>query len=339
MGRRGREVVARLECLAAHVASGSAAAVEPPATQPPVPAPPASSSSKSSYIPSVPYTEELAGCHDVEVSATEIEFFKRNGFLVKRGLLDGAALGAVRDHVFAQAPSFVRRDDRSTWVNPPFVGGLHNPLAPVTHGKDGRRGDWGVQPEPPPAGSGFGIMSEGRGEGKPGSSWKLMSPTPNPATGEAFGGDIFGQPARGLGAEPWLLELTANAPAMRSVVAQLCGGPIRLCQRTRGVYTIWPTTDHASRTVGGHNDGRPGQLSAMVLASDVPPHCGGFHVWPGSPQRLWPYWETSQGNEKSVEGEAAYKAELDAIRQTVAPAEIVGKAGDVCFWHHRSESR
>ena len=43
--------------------------------------------------------------------------------------------------------------------------------------------------------------------------------------------------------------------------------------------------------MGGHNDGRPGQLSAMVLAGDVLPHCGGFHVWPGAPKRLYPLWQ------------------------------------------------
>ena len=118
-----------------------------------------------------------------------------------------------------------------------------------------------------------------------------MSPTANADTGESYGGDVFGAEASGLGAEPWLLELTANHPNMRAVVTQMMGGPIRMCQRTRGVYTIWPTTDHEERTVGGHNDGRPGQLSAMVLAGDVLPHCGGFHVWPGAPKRLYPLWQ------------------------------------------------
>ena len=145
------------------------------------------------------------------------------------------------------APSFVDRHDPSTWVNPPFVGGLHN-FAGKTTSKDGRSGDWGERPGPP-LGSGFGIFSEGR-KGKPGASWKLMSPTPK-ASGESYGGDVFGAPASGLGAEPWLLELTANHPNMRSVVTQLVGGPIRICQRTRGIYTIWPTTDHHERTVGG----------------------------------------------------------------------------------------
>ena len=46
-------------------------------------------------LPSVPYTEELPGTRDVKVSAAEVAFFKENGFLVKRGLVDGDALCAV----------------------------------------------------------------------------------------------------------------------------------------------------------------------------------------------------------------------------------------------------
>ncbi len=46
-------------------------------------------------LPSVPYTEELPGAREVQVSAEEVAFFKQNGFLVKRGLIDGEELCAV----------------------------------------------------------------------------------------------------------------------------------------------------------------------------------------------------------------------------------------------------
>eukprot|EP01043_Picozoa_sp_COSAG02_P035069 COSAG02_NODE_2489_length_8698_cov_6.406443_3_plen_126_part_00 len=45
-------------------------------------------------LPSVPYTEELPGAHDVTVSAEEVAFFKENGFLVKRRVIDGEELCA-----------------------------------------------------------------------------------------------------------------------------------------------------------------------------------------------------------------------------------------------------
>lgn len=153
------------------------------------------------------------------------------------------------------APSFIDRHDPSTWIDPPFVGGLHN-FAGKTTSKDGRSGDWGERPGPS-NGSGYGLFSKS-------SSWKLMSPTPH-VSGASYGGDVFGARASGLGAEPWLLDLTANHPDMRSVVTQLVGAPIRMCQRTRGIYTIWPTTDHEERTVGGKPCG--GSLICLVCGS------------------------------------------------------------------------
>ena len=53
--------------------------------------------------------------------------------------------------------------------------------------------------------------------------------------------------AAGLGSEPWLLRATAHAPAMVSAVETLIGAPVRLASRTRGVYTLWPSSNHASR--------------------------------------------------------------------------------------------
>jgi hypothetical protein len=146
-----------------------------------------------------------------------------------------------------------------------------------------------------------------------------MSPTPNASTGKVYGGDFVGSPAQGLGAEPWLLDLTANHPNMHQVVTQLVGGPIRKSARTRGIYTIWPTSGHEDKTVGGHNDGRPGQLSAMCLVTDVHANCGGFTIWPGSPNRLYRYWSTSQGNEKTPENEQLYKVQIFCILFAKSP--------------------
>eukprot|EP01043_Picozoa_sp_COSAG02_P035071 COSAG02_NODE_2489_length_8698_cov_6.406443_5_plen_180_part_00 len=61
-------------------------------------------------------------------------------------------------------------------------------------------------------------------------------------------------------------------------------------------------------------------------------HTGGFTIWPGSPKRLYPLWKTSQGNDKTPGQQQAYDKEIEEVRNTVIPVEIVGKAGDVCFW-------
>ena len=64
----------------------------------------------------------------------------------------------------------------------------------------------------------------------------------------------------------------------------------------------------------------------------VPPHAGGFTVWPGSHAPLYHahtdewHWSPTDDNQ-SV---------FDALVETIQPAEIVGRAGDVCFMHGRT---
>ena len=63
------------------------------------------------------------------VSNAEIEFFKVNGFLVKKGLLDPSrldqALERIWSHLLEKVPRQedsgwkLIRDDKTTWVNPP----------------------------------------------------------------------------------------------------------------------------------------------------------------------------------------------------------------------------
>ena len=215
---------------------------------------------------------------------------------VKKALVDPAALrGPVQDYVFQHAPAGIERGDVSTWIDPPFVNGLHTHSG-TTANKDARSDTEAAlwRERPGTAGSGLGMFSGG-------GSWKMMTPSPkeDPSAPEpTVGGDsVFRSAAEGLGSEPWLLAATVNNPALVGVAEALIGAPVRPAPRVRGVYTIWPTSDHSERTPGGHIDGRPGQLSAMILADTVAPHSGGFHIWPGSPHRLMHFFETSQGND------------------------------------------
>ena len=83
MGRR------TLRALAAHVQPSPAAKAQALTAEPPMLL---KDSKGRGALPSVPYTDELPGARDVEVSPEEVAFFKEQGFLVKRGLLDGDAL-------------------------------------------------------------------------------------------------------------------------------------------------------------------------------------------------------------------------------------------------------
>ena len=80
-----------LRALAAHVQPSPAAKAQALTAEPPMLL---KDSKGRGALPSVPYTDELPGARDVEVSPEEVAFFKEQGFLVKRGLLDGDALCA-----------------------------------------------------------------------------------------------------------------------------------------------------------------------------------------------------------------------------------------------------
>ena len=85
----------------------------------------------------------------------------------------------------------------------------------------------------------------------------------------------------------------------------------------------------------------------MVLLEDCPPTGGCFTLWPTSHHRLFPLFTTSQGNfpkditNFSTLGPGGHmssptvKQTLSDIAATVRPVEFDGRAGDVCFVHHR----
>lgn len=72
---------------------------------------------------------------------------------------------------------------------------------------------------------------------------------------------------------------------MRAVARQLVGAPLRDSYSVRGVYSVFPAQPPpvpaggaSALAVGAHTDGHAGMVGAMILASDVPPRCGGFTV-------------------------------------------------------------
>lgn len=52
------------------------------------------------------------------VSQDEIEFFKENGYLIKRGILDTELMERARERLWQGAPPTLKRDDPDTWVGP-----------------------------------------------------------------------------------------------------------------------------------------------------------------------------------------------------------------------------
>jgi hypothetical protein len=139
---------------------------------------------------------------------------------------------------------------------------------------------------------------------------------------------------RKIGTEPFLVDKIANHPRMRQFVSLFIGEPVKRANRVRGVYCIFPKSPDRDGRLSPHGDHTGAQLSAMVFVDTVPPHCGGFTIWPGSHHMSHVYHRTVYGPLDDDRAEEYVKARDDVLKQ-VTPVEFHGKAGDVVFWHPR----
>ncbi len=55
---------------------------------------------------------------DQPLSDEEVTFFKENGYLIKRGILDPALMAQAREAMWAGAPAQLKRDDPDSWIGP-----------------------------------------------------------------------------------------------------------------------------------------------------------------------------------------------------------------------------
>jgi hypothetical protein len=247
-------------------------------------------------LPVQVYDLELPGCRDVQLSPEEIEHFKTNGFIVKKGLIDPADLERVVDSVWSAAAELgfpFDRNDPATYTLPKDHG-----LFPKTEPKH--------------------TYNDGAG-------------IPN-----YFGGSLSGWTWRHYTpvTQDWFLECTARHPNMQAVVRQFLGNNVRPSRRCRGLYLVFPQPreqEHAP-TLSPHTDGIASQLNCMIYAADCPPDGGGFTLWPGSHRSCYYHMET----EYNWEPQAGYNEMMAEVRATVAPVQIAGEAGDCCFWHPRA---
>jgi len=215
----------------------------------------------------------------------EVAFFKENGFIVKRGLLEEKdPLKRIAEYIWENVPrEMVKRDDIQTWFNAPN--------GPWTEEDVERAGLFG------------------------GGTWKMRS-------------------RDGIGTEPFLKDQIAYHPNMRKMVTLFIGEPIRPTARVRGVYGVFPKPPGAPGRLSPHADHTAAQLSAMVIVDEIPPHCGGFTIWPGSHHIVHPHCTTVQGPIGPDHADAYGLARDRALRE-ITPVEFPGQAGDVIFWHPR----
>lgn len=260
------------------------------------------------------------------LSLEEIQSFKTNGFLVKRGflphpkvsaaqeavwdILEGAPLDEVPD-TLQLPPTGVSRADRATWMDahtrwpaPDLLGqaiATNQPHASTTWrsavsltGTPYESPDGNAQRAP-----------SARSSSSP--SWQICA----------------------LGSQAWMLDLLPQDKGVRHVATQLLGR-LRRSHRARGIYAVFPTST-PPHPLAPHTDRVCQQLNVATYLEDVPPGGGGFTVWPGS-HLILSKGHTSQSNwSPNLE----FRPLLNLVKCTIQPVELCGKPGDVIFWHGR----
>ena len=151
--------------------------------------------------------QESGKINGSKISKNEIDFFKTNGFLVKKKLLSTPrvldALNRSWNYLLESIPlkpgEKLRREDRKTWVSPKWKS------------------------LPPAATSGF---YQGR--------QPIVYQGPTVKLHE-------------LGSAKFLVDLLPNCREVRSIAECLLGTPLRTSRRTRGVYANFPSEPYREK--------------------------------------------------------------------------------------------
>ena len=250
------------------------------------------------------------------LSDDQIAFFKANGYLILKGMLDKDLCERARDRMWSALPEDVPidRDDPATHTGP---------FAPEHESDD-------------PLHIRKGYLWQYRACG---TEPLLIDLVYNPrlcAVAEQLLGAGMLQPPE------------VGSPPMGSAGAAWPGGPTdpAIGGGIRGIYNTLPYGDKPREADYGHTDGHPFNLGIVGLIDDTPADGGAFRIWPGSHRRLFhtfqmpydqpriPFYEHLPTLKGIIHSEA-YLEELEQIMQDTTPVDCHGETGDVVLWHHR----
>ena len=258
------------------------------------------------------------------LTADQIAFFKREGYLILRGVLPEAKCAALRDRVWAEcAPHAIRRDDPASHVGP-----------------------WPAWAE-----------SESTLHYRKGFSWRIRTLGGDPDVLAL----TCSEPTLFAAAEQLIGTGRVARPVVGGDVMGIDGsawpgGPVDPAgseqhrnDGIRGVYITRRGQKDSGYASGLHTDGHPFMLGVVSLLDDVDEGGGAFKVWPRSHLRLYdkmlaPYDQprlpqyahlADASDTFGVCHTPAYLEELKQIDRDTQPVECHGKVGDVVIWHHR----
>ena len=251
------------------------------------------------------------------LTAEQISFFKDNGYLLLRGVMDPELCAQTRDRLWSFMPenSAIKRDDPSTHIGPFTAQDTREDSEHLR--KDYRWQVREVGTEP--------LLID-----------LVYSDTLNTAAEQLLGKGMVQAPVVGGS------TMGRHGPAWP-------GGPVDPAvdvEGMRGIYCTLPYGDVPRQPNAAHTDGHPFHLGMVGLIDDVPPDGGAFKIWPKSHKRLYPtFWMQYDQmrvpfykhlpSYKGIVHTPEYEAELKRIHEDTQAVDCWGSVGDVVLWHHR----
>ncbi len=253
----------------------------------------------------------------MQLSDEHLAFFKINGYLLLPGVLDARLCARARDRLWASLPqsSRIKRDDPSTYVGP-------FDAADASADSTDLRQDY---------------------------RWQVRVAGTEQLLIKLVFSDVLQAIAEQLLGAGGLREPTVGGTPMGSHGPAWPGGPVDPAldnDGARGIYATLPYGDKPRQPDSCHTDGHPFNLGLVGLIDDVPPDGGGFKIWPGSHQRLYPTFQMQYDQAripfyahlpscKGILHTPEYLEEIDRVLNDTTPVDCHGDTGDVVLWHHR----
>jgi len=247
------------------------------------------------------------------LSAAELTFFKRFGYLIKPKALATELCQGLLDLMWESAPESLVREQPDSYTTLPEREWSTDALRTIHHDKWQYRAIGTQQ-----------LVIDA-----------MTTPQLLHWTEQLLGKDMVRMPT--AGGKP----MGHQGPAWPA-------GPVdpQITDGARGIYATLPDPALASAADQLHTDGHPFHVGVVCLLADCPPDSGAFKVWPGSHRRFYPLFPMPYDQARipfydhlpSHKGIIHPQAYLDEVKQVEAdtpPVDAWGSAGDVILWHHR----
>ena len=260
-----------------------------------------------------------------KLTEEEIRFFVKNGFLVKRNVLDPKLCAVARDRLWVGNTSkYLRRHDSSSWIR-----GF-----PVTDQKS---------------------TPDGMNDRSKQFSWRLRELSGDEDMIDLLPRRVFPWFEEFLGeGEVVLPEVTSSENDPDPQGSRLRGWPVWGGKELRGIYCVLPEErDESSPSFreaalgGAHMDPEPVHLVVSGYIDTVPQNGGGIALFPGSHRLLYEadtesadiarysIFHPPHPESGAAEFVLPQPPELRKMLKDIEPFEFYGEEGDIVLWHGR----